>query len=839
MSKQKRTEDALFQRYLISGKKNVAKNQFSNALKKFSKAIKLNPKFAEAYFERGMVYEVLKKQKNALEDYDKAIEFDPSFFHAYVHRALLYAELGKYDKALKDLEKVYKADPRPHSRASCLFNEGSIYEHLGKHKQALECYDKALKLKPSKFMQERIYVDRGVIYGRLEQYEKSLKDFNRAIELNPKHAMGYGARGVTYTRLEKFDKALKDFEKTTKLEPTSVIGHLNKGLVYRITKQFERALEAFRCVIELQPKNTDAHFQLGLIYEERRQFDKALEEYDRILALIPKFAHVYTHKGIVYGNLCAYEEAIQNLSKAIELDSQETVAYFNRGIGYKDIGNYELALRDFETTIKLDPSLDFVYLEKGKVLCYMAEEGISFKKRKKLEQKIINSFKKVLQITKDPELKKLTQWWIRFFKKYCDASIENKKRLKVFAEVYGDTLEANIFSTLRDEQSRLSKFMSLTKTFPKSECFFQVLRRWNSFTPVIPGKSRSNLGGGYFFACDGQGIIIDPGYNFVENFIKNGLSLGDIDVIVLTHAHDDHTADFEAILSLFSKLEDNKKIDLFANLGASNKFSHLVSKNESIFGRVAILNENQTYQVTPNLKMKAVKALHKDILTRTSAKGLIFDSKRGSQTYRLGITGDTRFYTSTANENGLYSHFGNVDVLILHIGSIHRSEFEFLEDNFETHKYDGEHLGIRGIVNLIFECRPKLATISEFGEELRELRSKISYKIDNSLENYDSTGNVRVIPGDIGLKVIFDDSVKVKCEICGTLVKLKDIKYSETLINHKIAYHCKHHKRAEIVEKFKEKEERELRVRAESMGCTIDLISPIHYSPRFVEEESA
>jgi hypothetical protein len=301
--------------------------------------------------------------------------------------------------------------------------------------------------------------------------------------------------------------------------------------------------------------------------------------------------------------------------------------------------------------------------------------------------------------------------------------------------------------------------------------------------------------------------------------------LGDIDAIILTHAHDDHTADFEAILSLFSKSRGDKRISLFMNLGASVKFSNLISKNEQIIERIEILNQDQTFKLASNLEMKATKALHKDILTETSGRGLLFRLKRGAKNYKLGVTGDTAFYVNTQNENGLDSSFENVDVLALHLGSIHEREFE-LGDNFETHKYEGEHLGIRGIINLTFRCRPKLAIISEFGEELRELRPVIAHRMDGIFENYDSTGNIRVIPGDIGLKVVFNRSIQVRCEICGASVKLRDVGFTETLINHKIAYHCNRHKRAEIVDTFKTAEERELRIRAESMGCSLDINLP-------------
>ena len=67
---------------------------------------------------------------------------------------------------------------------------------------------------------------------------------------------------------------------------------------------------------------------------------------------------------------------------------------------------------------------------------------------------------------------------------------------------------------------------------------------------------------------------------------------------------------------------------------------------------------------------------------------------------------------------------------------------------------------------------------------------------------------------------------KDKCEICGKSVKLKDVGFTETLINHKIAYHCNQHRRAEIVDKFKRAEEKELRIRAESMGCSLDINIP-------------
>lgn len=76
--------------------------------------------------------------------------------------------------------------------------------------------------------------------------------------------------------------------------------------------------------------------------------------------------------------------------------------------------------------------------------------------------------------------------------------------------------------------------------------YFQVLRRWNSYTPII----NSRRGGGYFLRVDGVGIVIDPGFNFIKNYRESGNYFRDIDIVLISHAHDDHTADMESILNL-------------------------------------------------------------------------------------------------------------------------------------------------------------------------------------------------------------------------------------------------------------------------------------------------
>ena len=59
--------------YLISGNNYYNQQKYSLAIKEYSKAIRLNPNFAEAYNNRGMAYNALGGNKyNAQADFDRA-----------------------------------------------------------------------------------------------------------------------------------------------------------------------------------------------------------------------------------------------------------------------------------------------------------------------------------------------------------------------------------------------------------------------------------------------------------------------------------------------------------------------------------------------------------------------------------------------------------------------------------------------------------------------------------------------------------------------------------------------------------------------------------------------
>jgi lipoprotein NlpI len=54
----------------------------------FDKAIQLNPKYAAAYYNRGVLHYFGKRPQQAIDDLDMTLHFDSSFEKAYFARAL-------------------------------------------------------------------------------------------------------------------------------------------------------------------------------------------------------------------------------------------------------------------------------------------------------------------------------------------------------------------------------------------------------------------------------------------------------------------------------------------------------------------------------------------------------------------------------------------------------------------------------------------------------------------------------------------------------------------------------------------------------------------------------
>ena len=181
------------------------------ALEYLNQAIRLDPKDALAYNNRGVAYADLGQYQRAIEDFNQAIRLDPKDALAYSNRGAAYCLLGNIKQAIKDFDRAIELNPL-YAHAYC--GRGVAYDELGNGKQAIKDYGSAIELDPQ---DAKAYYSRGLAYGDLGNMKQAIKDFDKAIELNPLYAHAYYNRGVAYDKLGNGKQTIKNFKIAARL----------------------------------------------------------------------------------------------------------------------------------------------------------------------------------------------------------------------------------------------------------------------------------------------------------------------------------------------------------------------------------------------------------------------------------------------------------------------------------------------------------------------------------------------------------------------------------------------------------------------------------------------
>jgi tetratricopeptide (TPR) repeat protein len=232
--------------------------KYEEAINIFTKAIELNPKYAEAFAARGLAYSQLNNYKQAFDDLNIAIEQDPKNVEFYYARAAVYLKSGKHQRSIEDLGKVIELNPKLTVDAYSL--RGIVYYDLGNYNQAIRDYSKAIELDPKdKQNDARVYIYRGLAYGKMGNYNQAMKDLNRAIELNPKLIEAYLNRGDLYDLLVgNYKKAMKDYNRAIELDPKAAYAYYFRGNSYDRHGNKVRAIQDFKVAARLGHQEAQA-----------------------------------------------------------------------------------------------------------------------------------------------------------------------------------------------------------------------------------------------------------------------------------------------------------------------------------------------------------------------------------------------------------------------------------------------------------------------------------------------------------------------------------------------------------------------------------------------------
>lgn len=129
--------------YYHSALEMEEQGNLKEALTELDKAVELQPDFAEAIDQRGMVALKLGKFSRAIRDFNHAIELMPGSAEYFNHRGVANYCIKQFELALRDYTMAIQMDP---TLARAYYNRGILNLEIGDKESALEDFTMAGKL---------------------------------------------------------------------------------------------------------------------------------------------------------------------------------------------------------------------------------------------------------------------------------------------------------------------------------------------------------------------------------------------------------------------------------------------------------------------------------------------------------------------------------------------------------------------------------------------------------------------------------------------------------------------------------------------------------------------
>jgi tetratricopeptide (TPR) repeat protein len=215
--------------------RSMGKNQ--NAIECLDKALNLNPRLADAFFERALAHSNLGNLVAAIADCDNGVRIDPKSTLGYLVRGRAHARVvGNESKAVADLNRVLKLAPQSHYAVWSYVSLASLAREKEDHDQAIAWATRGIEM-PVDYRTQPEYMDPISIAYVLRAFsrrvqgkrEEAIEDCTRAIKMDEKYAGAYVERAVCLRVLHRYDRALEDCNQSIHLEPYHLRAYLERG----------------------------------------------------------------------------------------------------------------------------------------------------------------------------------------------------------------------------------------------------------------------------------------------------------------------------------------------------------------------------------------------------------------------------------------------------------------------------------------------------------------------------------------------------------------------------------------------------------------------------------
>src|ERR1017187_2815591 len=267
-------------KYFERANKFVEAGSLPRAKLEYEKAIKLYPKYLDAYYNLGVVCEKLGQKGGAIDQYKRYLEIKTDDADVWNQIGVLYDETGSKMEARSAYEKALAINPK-YGRAH--HNLGVLMKEAGDLKGAEQHLAMFVKLEDEAGRQNGdAYYSLGILYLQESRDKDAKLLLQKAIDTDPSIPHFNNAMGDTYLVEKRPDLSLVYYQKAIEKDPNYALAYSGLGDAYAQLKERSKALTSYQKALQLRPDYALVYYKLGLFYEETNSVE-AIKNFEKCL----------------------------------------------------------------------------------------------------------------------------------------------------------------------------------------------------------------------------------------------------------------------------------------------------------------------------------------------------------------------------------------------------------------------------------------------------------------------------------------------------------------------------------------------------------------------------
>jgi tetratricopeptide (TPR) repeat protein len=256
----------------------------TEAKERFEQALRIDPGYASAYNNLGLISARAGDAREAVRQYEEALRFQPDLTDARNNLGAALLTMGRVQDAIGQYEEALRLKP---DEAEVHDNLGNALVRAGELEEAIGQYREVVRLQPNNreahYNIGEILIAQGRIPEAIEQYEQALR-------IDPNYAEAHDKLGNALAQSGRLEDAIAHFEQAVRLEPESATAHNGLANALVLEGKIKEAIPHYEQALRINPGSATTHYNLGVAWERVGRVQEAKEHYEQALKFKPDLA---------------------------------------------------------------------------------------------------------------------------------------------------------------------------------------------------------------------------------------------------------------------------------------------------------------------------------------------------------------------------------------------------------------------------------------------------------------------------------------------------------------------------------------------------------------------